>query len=185
MHRLDSMAKARLHPDILSHKIHNALGNPGCCSWAAGVQKQYSSLGMTSPFSGGHFHSIDHLAFHKAMLVQDMSFWEGLSISPCGAPPPGAKLCTYLRWFARLDKVNTEPYYELPLPVTKLRSIVDFGVDPHSYQYSRAGLGCQRCQDICADAHLLPQVMRAPLCFCLPSLSGPFATACGHLTKIS
>ncbi len=45
---------------------------------------------------------------------------------------PGAKLCTYLRWFARPDKTSTEPYYELPLPVTKLRSIFHFRVGAHS-----------------------------------------------------
>ncbi len=50
----------------------------------------------------------------------------GLHISPRGAPSRGAKLCTYLRWFARPDRADTEPYYELPLPVTKLRSIFHF-----------------------------------------------------------
>ncbi len=41
MHRLDSMDEGSLHPDILSDNIHDALGNPGCCNWAAGVQKQF------------------------------------------------------------------------------------------------------------------------------------------------
>ena len=52
--------------------------------------------------------------FRKAMLAQDMSVWivwEGLHIWPRGAPSRGAKLCTYLRWFARLDRISTEPYY--------------------------------------------------------------------------
>ncbi len=47
----------------------------------------------------------------------------GLHISPRGAPSRVAKLCTYLRWFARPGRVDTEPYYVLPLPVIKLRSI--------------------------------------------------------------
>ncbi len=51
---------------------------------------------------------------------------------PRGAPSKGAKLCTYLRWFARPDRSSTEPYYELPLPVTKLRSIFQFRVGAHS-----------------------------------------------------
>ncbi len=55
------------------------------------------------------------------MLVD---WWEGaaklgkvclIPLSPCGTSSRGAKLCTYLRWFARPDRVNTEPYYELPL----------------------------------------------------------------------
>ncbi len=132
MHRLDSMDEGSLHPDILSDNIHDALGNPRCCNWAAGVQKQFASLGVPSPFSGGRIRNVDHLAFRKAMLARDMSVWGGLHISPRGAPSKGAKLCTYLRWFARPDKTSTEPYYELPLPVTKLRSIFHFRVGAHS-----------------------------------------------------
>ncbi len=37
MHRLDSMDEGSLHPDILSDNIHDALGNPGCCNWAAAL----------------------------------------------------------------------------------------------------------------------------------------------------
>ncbi len=131
MHRLDSMDEGSLHPDILSDNIHDALRNPGCCNWAAGVQKQFASLGVPSPFSGGRVRNVDHLAFRKAMLARDVSVWGGLHISPRGAPSKGAKLCTYLRWFARPDRTSTEPYYELPLPVTKLRSIFHFRVGAH------------------------------------------------------
>ncbi len=69
MHRLDSMDEGSLHPDVLSDNIHDALGNPGCCNWAAGVQKQFASLGVPSPFSGGRIRNVDHLAFRKAMLA--------------------------------------------------------------------------------------------------------------------
>ncbi len=91
-----------------------------------------ASLGVPSPFSVGRIRNVDHLAFRKAMLARDMSVWGGLHISPRGAPSEGAKLCTYLRWFARPDRISTEPYYELPLPVTKLRSIFHFRVGAHS-----------------------------------------------------
>ncbi len=53
----------------------------------------------------------------------------GFHMLPRGAPSRGAKLCTYLRWFARPDRITTEPCYELPLAVTKLRSIFHFRVD--------------------------------------------------------
>ena len=131
MHRLDSMDEGSLHPDILSDNIHDALGSPGCCNWAAGIQKQFASLGVPSPFSGGRIRNVDHHAFRKAMLARDMSVWGGLHISPRGAPSRGAKLCTCLRWFARPDRISTEPYYELPLPVTKLISIFHFRVGAH------------------------------------------------------
>ncbi len=76
--------------------------------------------------------NVDHLAFRKAMLARDMYVWGGLHISPRGAPSKGAKLCTCLRWFARPDRTSTVTYYELPLPVTKLRSIFHFRVGAHS-----------------------------------------------------
>ena len=81
-----------------------------------------------------------------------MSIWGTLHISPRGAPSQGAKLCTYLRWFARPDRISTEPYYELPLPVTKLRSIFHFRVGAHSLPIERAELRCLRCHGICAGA---------------------------------
>ncbi len=66
------------------------------------------------------------------MLAQGMSVWgRGFHISPRGAPSRGAKLCIYLRWFTRPDRANTEPYYELPLPVTKLRSFYHVRVGAH------------------------------------------------------
>ncbi len=83
----------------------------------------------------------------------------------------GAKLCTYLRWFARPDTISTEPYYELPLPVTKLRSIFHFRVGAHSLPVEqgriampKAGL---RCHGICAGAHFVQpmlSVMSAIVC---------------------
>ncbi len=111
---------------------------------------------------------VDHLSFRKAMLARDMFVWEGLHISPRGAPSKGApraKLCTYLRWFAQPDRTSTEPYYELPLPVTKLRSIFGWVLIP--CRLSRAGLRCLRCHGICAGAHFVQpplSVMSAIVC---------------------
>ena len=158
MHRLDSMDEGSLDPDILSDNIHDALGNPGCCNWAAGIQKQFASLGVPSPFSGGRIRNVDHLAFRKAMLAQDMSVWGRLHISPRGAPSRGAKLCTYLQWLVPPDRVNTEP--ELPLSVAKLRSSFHFS-GGCSFRLSRAGLRCLRCHDICAGAPFVPPMLSA------------------------
>ncbi len=79
MHRSDSVCEGSLPPDILSDNNHADLGNPGCCSWAAGFQKQYASLGMTSPLSGADVHDVDHFAFHKAKFAWRICVWEGLA----------------------------------------------------------------------------------------------------------
>ncbi len=101
MHRLDSMDEGSLHPDILSDNIHDALGNPGCCNRAAGVQEQFASLGVPSPFSGGRIRNVDHLAFRKAMLARDMSCVGGAFtfrhvVLPLGVPS-FAPICGGLR----------------------------------------------------------------------------------------
>ncbi len=96
-----------------------------------GMHECTPDLRHTRPILNGRVHDIDHLAFRKAMLAQDLSVWEGLYVSPSAAPSRDAKLCTY-EWFARPDKVNTEPYYELPLPVTRLWPIVHFRMGVHS-----------------------------------------------------
>ncbi len=110
---------------------------------------------------GGRIRNVDHLAFRKAMLARDMSVWGRLHMSPPGAPSPDAKLCTYLQWFARPGRFNIEPYYELPLPATKLRSIFHFGRVLIPCRSSRAGLRCLRCHDICAGAHFVPPMLLA------------------------
>ncbi len=149
-------------PEFLSDNIHDALGNPGCCNWATGVQQQCTSVDMTSELTGGCVHNIDHLAFRKAMLVRDMSVWEGLHILPRDTPSEGAKLSISSRRSAQPTKVNTQFYYGFPLPVTKLRSILHFGWVLAPCRLSRAGLECPRYHDICANAHFVrPSMLSA------------------------
>ena len=126
------------------------------------ILKQFASLGVPSPFSGGRVRNVDHHAFCKAILARDMSVWEGLHISPRGDPSWGAKLCTYLRWFARPDRISTEPYHELPLPMTQNSGPFSiFGSVRIPCQLSKAGLGCPGCHDIYAGAHLVPPLLSA------------------------
>ncbi len=84
------------------------------------------------PFRVAVFAMLITLLFARPCWPETCLYGGGLHISPRCAPSKGAKLCTYLRWFARPDRISTEPYYELPLPVTKLRSIFHFRVGAHS-----------------------------------------------------
>ena len=121
-----------MHHDIVRDNIADALQSRAIGNWAAGVVKQYASLGLASPFSGGDIRCINAHGFQKAQLAREKSVWDGLHISPRSAPLARAKLCTYLRWFAWPDCLSVEPYYELPLPITKLRSLIHFRVGCHS-----------------------------------------------------
>ncbi len=57
--------------------------------------------------------------------------WAGLHDSPRTAPSALAKSCTYLRWFARPCKMPAEPYFELPISLSKLRRLVQFRLGSH------------------------------------------------------
>ncbi len=54
-----------------------------------------------------------------------------------------------------------QPYYELPLPVTKRRPIVHFRVDALSLpiEQGRIGMPHCRCQNICEGARFVPPVL--------------------------
>ena len=58
--------------------------------------------------------------------------WDGLQVSSRTAPSKGPKLCTYHHWFGRPSKVCCEPFYELPMSITRLRALVQFRVGSHS-----------------------------------------------------
>ena len=66
--------------------------------------------------------------------------WDGLHVSPRAAPSKGAKLCTYHHWFGRPNKVHCEPYYELPMSITRLRALVQFRLGSHSLPVEQGGL---------------------------------------------
>ncbi len=50
---------------------------------------------------------------------------------PCTTPSARAKSCTYLRWFARPGKMPAEPYFELPISLSKLRRLMQFRLGSH------------------------------------------------------
>ena len=51
-------------------------------------------------------------------------------MSPRTAPSKGAKLCTY--WFGGPINLRFEPYYELPMGISKLRTLVQFRLGSHT-----------------------------------------------------
>ena len=51
MHRLSNMPEDSIHAEILRDTIADAQEHPSYGNWAGGIVKQYSRLGMVSPFS--------------------------------------------------------------------------------------------------------------------------------------
>ena len=128
MHRLAQMPSYSLHLDILKDTIQDAQQQSGCvnCQWAKGIAKQFQSLGLPSPFSTTGIESINGQEFRLALVQRQQRVWESVHESPRTAPSKGAKLCTYHRWFSPPDKLHAAPCYELPMPIIKLRALLQF-----------------------------------------------------------
>ncbi len=115
MHRLAKLRVGSLFADILKNNIQDAEQNPLVTNCFGGIGKQTANLVMASPFSGGVFRNVGSSERYLPRVCQD------LRMSPRIGPSAHAKLCTHFCWFARPVKVSVEPYYELPVSITKLR----------------------------------------------------------------
>ena len=93
-----------------------------CANWAAGVDKQFRDLNMGSPFVSSGIGALDSLGFLSRSAKRREQVWENLHVSPRTAPSKGAKLCTYHQWFGRPSNLQFQPYYELPMGISKLRA---------------------------------------------------------------
>ena len=71
----------------------------------------------------------------KRMLAEEgqhRRVWDGLHVSPRTAPSKGAKLCTCFAWFFRPGQLRTEPYFDIPMPVSRLNLLMQIRVGSHS-----------------------------------------------------
>ncbi len=87
---------------------------------------------MQSPFLGpAGVGAVDPHTFRRNMGDAYKRNWAGLHDSPRTAPSARAKSCTYLRWFARPGRMPAEPYFELPISLSKLRRLMQFRLGSH------------------------------------------------------
>ena len=131
MQQLANLADGSLHSDILRDNVRDACSDPLCGNWAAGVRKRYLSLSMQSPFTSAGVCAVDAPTFQKKLSDEYKLVWAGLHVSPRTAPTARAKFCTYFRWLSRPGGMPSEPYFELPISLSKLRSLVQFRVGSH------------------------------------------------------
>ena len=132
MRRLSLLPEGSLHLDVLRDNIADARQPLMCANWAAGVDKQFRDLGMGSPFVSSGIGALDSLGFMSRSAKRREQVWESLHVSPRTAPSKGAKLCAYHHWFGRPSNLRFEPYYELPMGISKLRALVQFRLGSHT-----------------------------------------------------
>ena len=98
MHRLSNVPDDSIPAQILRDNVAGAQQHPSCDNWAGGIVKQYSRLGMASPFSSSGIACVNFLGFQANMDYMEgqlKKVWGGLHVSPRTAPSKRAKLCTY------------------------------------------------------------------------------------------
>ena len=117
---------------MVRDNIADAQEHPSCGNWAGGIVKQYSHLGMASPFSSSGIICLNPLGFQANMEGQLKIVWGGPHVSPRTAPSKRAKLCTYFAWFLRPSQSKTMPYFELPIPISRLQLLMQFRMGSHA-----------------------------------------------------
>ena len=93
---------------------------------------QYSRPGMASPFSSSGITCLNSLGFQANMEGELKKVRGGLHVSPRTAPSKRAKLCTYFAWFLRPSHLQTVPYFESPMPISRLRLLMQFRMGSHA-----------------------------------------------------
>ena len=131
MHRLSNMPEDSTHAEIFRDNIADVQERPSCGNWAGGIVRQYSRLGMASPFSSG-ITGLNYLGFQAKMKGQLCKIWNGLHVSPRTAPSQRAKLCTYFAWFLLASQFKTVPYFEIPIPISRLQMLMQFRMGSHT-----------------------------------------------------
>ena len=86
MHCLSNMPEDSIHAEILRDNIADAQEHPSYGNWAGGIVKQYSRLGMVSPFSSSGITCLNSLGFQANVKGQLCRIWDGLHVSPRTAP---------------------------------------------------------------------------------------------------
>ena len=171
MRRLSVLPDDSLHLHVLRDNIADAKGPLPCANWARGIEVKFATLCMASPFVSSGIGALDSHGSMDRLAGARQRTWDDLHVSPRAAPSTGAKLCTYHHWFGRPNKVHCEPYYELPMSMTRLRALVQFRLGSHSLpveqgRFVRPCLPChlRRC-DLCntqAVGHELHYVFDCP-----------------------
>ena len=138
MHRLSNMPDDSIHAETLRDNVADvadAQQHPSCDNWAGDIVKQYSRLGTASLFSSSGIVCLNSLGYQANMEGQLKRVWGGLGglhVSPRTAPSKRAKLCAYFAWFLRPSQLKTAPYFEIPMPISRLRLLMQFRMGSHA-----------------------------------------------------
>ena len=130
MGRLSLLPDDSLHLDILRDSITHARDPLPCANWAGGIDMQFATLGMASPF------------IPLAEVLWTVIFHGQVGLGPAknlGWPAcvpwdsyVSAGKAVHSSSFHHPSKICCEPYCELNISITRLRALVQFRVGSHA-----------------------------------------------------
>ena len=120
-------------------------------NWVRGLSSELASVGYPMQL-GEVMHPIEIGALRSRLSANLDAVWAGLAVSPRLCPTNGARLCTYLRWFARPQGCATD-LLRLPLPHRAMVRLLRFRT------------GCHRLPSMTGSFSGVPRSeRRCPLC---------------------
>ena len=87
---------------------------------------------MATSFLSSGITGLNFLMFQANMKGQLCKAWGGLHASPRTTPSKRAKLCTYFAWFLHPSQLQTVPYFEISLPISRLQLLMQFRMGSHT-----------------------------------------------------
>ena len=150
-------------------------------------------------FSSSGITCLNSLGFQANIKGQLCRVWDGLHVSPRTAPSKRAKLCTYIAWFLRPSQLKTVPYFELQMPISRVRLLMQFRMGSHALPVEQGRLSLPSpgisAAALCAGpghwgmngilfltAPLLPTFV-ASFGHCIKMLMVPCSVLCGTRTR--
>ena len=189
-----------LHLHILRDNIADAKGPLPCANWARGIEVKFAALGMASPFFSSGIGALDSHGFMDRLAGARQRTWDGLHVSPRAAPSKGGKAMQISSLVWPFQQGHCEPYYELPMSITRLRALVQFRLGSHSLPVEQGRLSGPASPAISVGATfatlrllamsfivfltalaLMPSGLSIQICFRM--LKAPCVCSCGIRTK--
>ena len=132
-------------------------------NWVHGLRRALSAVGYCLQLDLEGMQRIDIGDLRSCLSAQLAAAWAGLAVSPRSCPSEGARLCTYLRWFAG-PASGQAALLRLPLPRKALVCFVRFMTGCHALPSVTGGWGgvsrsqrlCPVCESpYCDERHVL------------------------------
>ena len=144
------LSASRPYSALLLDSVQLARGGRPC--WARGLLSELGKIGYVFDFDGLQLAAIDIAALRHRISMHQDQVWEGLDICPRTAASAGARLCTYLRYFARPPRCHLDVLAFRVRP-SVLKNFLRFRTTCHGLavdSHQRGGLRLAR-QDRCCS----------------------------------